>query len=486
MRAAGRWTVRDRIQGFLDEGSFDEFATFAWSAGRRDEWLPGDGKIGGTGRLDGRLVTVAGDDVTVLRASSAAVGNTKVHRLYEHALRTGTPFVFFGECGGGRIPDIIGATGFTQVPGYLDISRRGRRIPLAVAIVGDSFGASSLLTGLADFTVQVKGTCLAVTSPRVIEVATGETVTSEELGGSDVHARTTGLVDAVAADDAAALAAVRQFLSYLPSNGDQLPPRSACPPIGADDRVLAAVPRDRRRGYDAHVLVSCLVDDGDFFELQPQFGRSVLTGLARIGGHSVGLIASQPQYAAGALTPDSCDKAARLICLCDAFGLPVLMLQDTPGFLVGTRVEHERLVAKAMLLQQAYALARVPKITVLLRKGFGMGYFAMGGNDAGGDLLYAWPGAEIGFMDPVVGANVIYAAELAGLPDAARAERRAELAEELAHDTDVLGPAGIMKIDEVIDPCETRGLLARALDRFANRAPVPAAQRPLTWWPTSW
>jgi methylmalonyl-CoA decarboxylase subunit alpha len=486
VRARGASTVRDRIDALLDPGSFDEIGTFAWPEGRAGEWLPGDGKIGGAGLIDGRPVTVIGDDSTVLRASSAVIGNTKVHRLFEQAQRAGNPLVYLGECGGGRIPDILGAVGFSRVPGYLDFARRGRRIPVAVAILGDSFGASTLLTGLADFTVQLRGSCLAVTSPRVIEVATGAQVSGDELGGADVHARLTGLVDAVADDEASALAMIRRFLSYLPSGSGNPAPRAPAPDVSPDDGVLAVVPRDRRRGYDMRALVGRVCDPGTVFEVRPAFGRSLVTALARIGGHPVGVIASQPLHQAGALTPDACDKAARLICLCDAFGLPVVMLQDTPGFLVGAKPEHQRLVAKAMLFQQAFALARVPKITVLVRKGFGLGYFTMGGNDMGGDLLYSWPAAEIGFMDPEVGANVIYAAELAALPSTERSARRRELAAGLAAETDVAGPAGLLKIDEIIDPADTRPVLARALDRFAGRPPTPLADRPLAWWPTAW
>lgn len=486
VRARGRRTVRDRIDELLDPGTFDEIGTFAWPEGRSSEWLPGDGKIGGHGRIDGRPVTVVGDDVTVLRASSSVIGNTKVHKLLEQAERAGNPLVYLGECGGGRIPDILGSAGFSRVPGYLDFARRGRQIPVALAIVGDSFGASTLLAGLADFTVQVTGTCLAVTSPRVIEVATGEQVSSEALGGADVHAKVTGLTDAVAADDATALALIRQFLSYLPANSAQPPPRGPRPDIGPDAHVLDIVPRDRRRGYDMRELVARICDPGTVLDLKAAFGRSLVTALARIAGHPVGIIASQPMHQAGALTPDGCDKAARLICLCDAFGLPVVLLQDTPGFLVGTKPEHQRMVAKAMLFQQAFALARVPKITVLVRKGFGLGYYTMGGNDMGGDLLYSWAGAEIGFMDPVVGANVIYADELASLPAPDRARRRNELADDLAASTDVAGPAGLLKIDEIIDPADTRAVLGRALDRFGSRPPAALADRPLAWWPTSW
>ena len=328
---------RDRIADLVDAGSFDEIGTFAWTEGRDDEWLPGDGKIGGTGLVDGRPITVAGDDVTVKRATSAHVGNDKVHRLFEHAMRSGTPFVFFGECGGGRIPDILGSTGFTRVTGYYALAKRQRYIPLALAIVGDSFGASSLLAGLADLTVQVRGTCLAVTSPRVIEIASGEQIDAQQLGGTQVHSERTGLVDVVVDDDIEACEAIRRFLSYLPSNADVPAPIGDRGTVESDPAILDVVPRARRQGYDVVDVLALIADPGSFFEMGAKFGRSVVTGLVRFGGHAVGVIASQPSYQAGGLTPDTCDKATKLICLCDAFSLPVIMLQDTPGFLVGSR-----------------------------------------------------------------------------------------------------------------------------------------------------
>lgn len=482
----GTGTVRDRLDALADPGTFAELGTFAWGGDPGTTWLPGDGKIGGTALVGGRPVTMAGDDTTVKRATSAVVGNEKVHRLFDLAMRTGTPFVYFGECGGGRIPDILGATGFVQVTGYYALARRRRQIPLALAVVGDSFGASSLMAGLADLVVQVQGTCLAVTSPRVIEVATGETITPEELGGATVHAARTGLIDVVVDDEPAAIECIRRFLSYLPSNAELPPPRGPRGDVEPDQGILDVVPRARRSGYDVGVLARRIADPGSWFELGARFGRSLVTGLARLGGHPVGLIASQPSFAAGSLTPDACDKASRLMCLCDAFSLPIVMLQDTPGFLVGSKVEHERLVAKAMLMQQAFALAEVPKLTVLLRKGYGMGYYNMGGNDVGGDLLLAWAGAEIGFMDPLAGANVVHADELAGLPEDERAVRRTALAGELAASTSVLGPAGIMKVDEVIDPIDTRPVLVDALDRFSTRPFRSGSTRPLASWPTSW
>jgi acetyl-CoA carboxylase carboxyltransferase component len=323
----------------------------------------------------------------------------------------------------------------------------------------------------------------------VFEVATGEQISFEDLGGVEVHARITGQIDQFADNDDDAYELVKAFLSYLPSNAWTPPERRG----GGDPSILEAdpglprlVPENRRRAYDMRAVLRRLVDDQQFLELRPLMGRSLITCLARLDGWPVGIIASQPMQQAGVLGPEACDKATKLIVLCDAFNLPLLFLQDVPGFLVGRQVEHGKILHKAIMFQQALHLAEVPKLTVVLRKAFGLAYFALGGNDQGADLVCTWPGAEIGFMDPDVGASVLYGTQLQHLE---REERLAELrrrADVLRDATDPYGGAGVMKIDEVIDPAETRAVLARYLGRFAGRPFQPGTERPLSAWPTCW
>ncbi len=468
----GRRTIREHIVGLVDPDSFEEVGTFATSevASQRDD-TPGDGKIGGHATIAGRPVSVVGDDVTVKRGSSSVVGGRRVSRIYEQALRQGNPLVHLGETGGARVPDSLGSAGLATVSPPVNVAQRRRRIPMATIIVGESFGGSSFLSAMSDLVVQVRGTTMAVTSPRVIQSATGEQIGAEELGGVDVHASVTGQIDLVAETEEDAYAYVRQFLSYLPANSWSRAPVAAHPSVNPDPGLGELVPAERRRAYDMRRVIRRLTD-GDWLELRPQFGRSILTGLARIGGSSVGLIASQPMQQAGVLTPDACDKAVRLICLCDAFDLPIVFLQDCPGFLVGQKVEHSRMLYKAILLLEAVSLARAPKLTIVLRKGFGLAYFTLGGNDMGTDLLCCWPSAEISLMDPEVGANVVDGAPT----DVTTASMQA--------DVGPWGAAGIMKVDEIIDPADTRPVLARALARLAGRE--PGGERPLASWPTCW
>jgi acetyl-CoA carboxylase carboxyltransferase component len=487
LRDEGKLNAREHIELILDPGTFEEVGTFAVSARREDrDSTPGDGKVGGTGLVDGRPVSVFVDDVTVKRGSSSTISGEKIHRIWQGAVDDGRPIICVGATGGARIPDMLGSDGFVSISPAIYQMSRMRRVPLTTVIIGDCYGKASFMSAISDFTVQLRGTCMAVSSPRVIELATSEIVSEEDLGGADVHAGLTGQNDAVADDPADAYAIVRRFLSYLPSNAWTVPPRVEDwePPTPVDLELL--VPENRRRGYDVRRVIEGVFDRDSFFELRPQFARCLVSGLARIEGTAVGVLASQPMYQAGSISTDACDKAVRLLALCDSYGLPVVFMHDTPGFVVGLGAEHDRLLFKAMLFQQATALASVPKLSVIMRKSFGLACHVMAGPGCGADLEVAWPGAEISFMDPNVAANVVFAQRLAGLTGAELRERAGELAADVARNTDPYGAAGLMKVDEIIEPNDTRRVLAGALRRASTRPPVPHAQRALAHWPVCW
>jgi acetyl-CoA carboxylase carboxyltransferase component len=475
LHARGERTVREHIDGLLDPGSFEEVGTFVHSARPGDAAdTPGDGKIGGHGTVDGNPVTVAGDDITVKRGSSSVMGGKRLARLFAHADRCGHPIVYFGATGGARIPDALGSAGFSLTTPGVELFRRSRRIPLATVISGDSFGGSSFVSATSDLVVQLRGTCLAVTSPLVVAMATGEEIDKEALGGTEVHGRVTGQIDVAVDTPEEAYAVVRRFLALLPPNGAERAPRTAAGPLEPDPELAGLVPRRRTRAYDMRRVLARLLDPDSLLELGPDFGRGLLCGLARLDGHAVGVIASQPKFFAGALDPAACQKAVRLLCLCDAFDLPVVLLQDVPGFFVGRQVEHDGMLKHAIRLQTALALSRAPKLTVVLRKAYGLAYFSLGGNDTGVDAVYAWPGAEISFMDPLVAANVVTGGD---------ADARDAALEAMAADTDPYGAAGLMAVDEIIDPADTRPVLARALGRLAGRPPARGWERPLASWP---
>jgi acetyl-CoA carboxylase carboxyltransferase component len=478
IHARGGRTIRERITDLVDPGSFRELGTFTRSKRPEDrDDTPGDGKIGGRATIDNRPIVVFGDDVTVRQGSSSIVGGRKEERLAEHAFRHGTPIVHLGETGGGRIPDILGAEGISEIIPFPSYGTRRHLVPMATVIVGKSFGGSSFLSAMSDFTVQVRGSCLAVTSPRVFEVATGEIIGFEELGGVDVHARHTGQIDLGVDTEAEAWEAVRRWLSYLPSNAWTPAPRNE--PAGAlepDPGLADLVPTQRTRGYDVRRLITRLCDPGSFFELRPTIGRNLSTGFGRLDGWPIGIIASNPMFEAGALDADACEKATRLLVLCDSFDIPVLFLQDVPGYLVGKKVEHERLLYKAMRFRQALTICRCPTLTVIVRKAFGLAFKSMNGSGMGADAIYAWPGAEIGFMDPDVAVNVVR-------PNATDDER-AELSAQLSEVTSPYDAAGVLLLDDVIDPALTRRVLADDLERLSTRKAPPVERRPLSYWST--
>ncbi|MPY95355.1 MAG: methylmalonyl-CoA carboxyltransferase [Acidimicrobiia bacterium] len=490
MRSEGDRTIREHIDAFLDPNTFRELGTFGRSMRLEDrDRTPGDGKIGGHGFVEGRPVVLFGDDITVLRGSSSLVGSRKELRLYERAVEMGVPIVHFGETGGARIPDIMGAEGISEggelFPAF---ATRRHRVPMATAIVGQSFGGSSFLSALSDFVVMVRGSCLAVTSPRVFEVATGEVITFEEVGGVDVHDRVTGQIDLGVDTDEEAYAAIRRWLSFLPPNASVAPPRSEPGLRGSldrDEELVEVVPERRTRGYDMRRLVARLADAGSVMELQPLFARNVSCSLGRLDGWPVAFVANNPMFSAGVLDPQACRKIIRLLTVCDAYQIPVIFLVDVPGFMVGRKVEHDLMLHWGMKMMQAMHLCSTPTLTVCIRKAFGLAWQAMNGAGQAALGLYAWPGAEIGFMDPGVGVNVAYGSKLAAIADEeAREAERQRLTAEVGEATSPYEAAGVLRVDEIIDPAETRRVLAEDLATLANRPLPPPGARTLASWPS--
>ena len=486
MKKDGVPTIRDHIEGLLDQGTFRELGTHSRSMRLEDRSsTPGDGKVGGEGEVNGKSVAIAGDDITVKKGSSSIVGSRRLHRLYERAIERGMPYIYVGETGGGRIPDLIGAEGISDIAPSPELARRRRQIPMATVIVGQSFGGSSFQSAFSDFVVQVRGSVLAVTSPRVFEVATGEIIGFEELGGVDVHSRITGQIDIGVDSFTESYDAVRRWLSYLPPNAWTPAPRSSDRANLDPDQSLAdMVPSKRTRGYDMRRFAAALLDPESFMELQPGYARNLTAGLGRLDGFSVGVIGNNPMFNAGVLDPEACRKAIRLMCLCDAYNLPVIFLMDVPGFMVGKSVEHNRILSLAIRFVEALGNMSTPTLTVTLRKGFGLAFPAMNGSGLGSSGLYSWPGAEIGFMDPEVGVNVAYANRLEGLSEEEANSERQRLVSEIGLATSPYEAAGTLRIDEVIDPADTRRILVEDLRQLGGRRIPPPESRPLSYWPT--
>ena len=487
MSDEGDRTIRQHIDSFLDDDSFREIGTFSRSLRVEErEKTPGDGKIGGHGTVDSRPVAVFGDDITVYRGSSSIVGTRKEHRLYERAMAMGIPIVHFGETGGARIPDTMGAEGISEPGGLFELAKRRHRVPMATMVTGQSFGGSSFLSALSDYVVMVRGSCLAVTSPKVFEIATGEVISFEDVGGVDVHARKTGQIDLGVESDQEGYDAIRKWLSYLPSNAWEIAPRNeTLGSLDHDPGLAELVPAKRTRGYDMRRVVERIVDTDSMLEIQPLYARNVVCGMARLNGFSVGVIANNPMFGAGTLDPQACHKIIRLATVCDSYNIPIIFLADVPGFMVGERVEHELMLHWGMRMMHALQNCSAPTLTVCIRKAFGLAWQAMNGSQMPALGVYSWPGAEIGFMDPEVGVNVAFGSKLARIDDSeTRESERVALVREVGESTNPYEAAGTMRIDEIIDPGDTRGVLAHDLEMLAHRSVPPPEARPLSYWPT--
>jgi acetyl-CoA carboxylase carboxyltransferase component len=485
LRAAGRLTARERVALLVDAGSFTELGLHGGPHhaeraldGRE---APADGVVTGHGRVDGRPVAVAATDFTVMAGSLGATGELKLGRLRELALTRRMPMVWLLDTAGARIQESPGAL-FAGTGTFLREQARMRGVvPQIAAILGPCPGSTAYIAGLADFVPMVAGhAALALAGPHLVRAATGEAVGQEELGGARMHCRVSGVGDLEVRDDATCLAAVRTFLGYLPSHRDEPPPRrpAADPPDRAEEALLDLFPADGGEPYDMYELVRQVVDDGEWLDLKPEWGRAVITCLARFGGRPVGLVASQPLHDDGVLDNDAADKAARFVSLCDAFGLPLVFLVDVPGFAVGADAEAAGVIRHGARLVEAVAAAEVPKVTVVVRRAYGAGYYAMGGRAFDPDLLVAWPTAEIALMAPEDTVEIAFGAEVAR--GAEGEARRGELVAAYRELADVYVAAENALVDDVIDPRETRQTIIRALDetggRPRRRGPGPAPE----------
>ncbi len=476
----GRLTVRERIALLCDPGSFHEYGTFA----HPDDFAtltdaPADGLVTGTALVEGRPVAVAASDFSVAGGSDGKLGIQKLARIAEIALRRGLPLVMLLEGGGHRITEGLDSRTFGHggVEGFEYLARLSGWAPIVCAITGPGFAGPANYAALADLVVMVEGrSAMGLAGPALVKAAIGEDLDKEALGGATFHVERTGMADLACTDDAEAIAHIKAFLSYLPTNASLpvpvLPSRDA-----ADhqvDGLRTVLPESRRRAYDVKRVIEQIVDDGDYFELHPRFARNAVTALARVDGQAIGVVANNPMHLAGALDAHASEKIARFVTLCSAYDLPVLALCDTPGFMVGTKSEEAGVLRRSAKIIHALAHSTVPLYSIVLRKGYGLGWNAMGGGRAfGSDLTLAWPTAEIVAMSIEGAVDVALRKQWENAEDPAAS--RQLIIDRLLAEGDAVRAAAAFTIDELIDPAESRARIAMAL---RNHVGPSVAQMP--------
>lgn len=481
-REERRLNAEERLACLVDPGSFLEVGLLG-ASGVFDADVPAtprDGKITGFAKIDGRDVGVVVNDFTTKGASTSATNSKKMGYVRRTCTEKGMPFLHVGESTGARLPDAMGSKGMGALLGN-DITqfRRMRDTPWLSAALDTSFGSSAWMCCCSDFAVMKKGSIMSVSSPRLVSMAIGEKVDLEALGGWRLHAEQTGLIDYFVDTDEEAMAAMRRFLSYMPSHNGELPPVAPVPEGSGEnqERILEVLPEKRTQVYDMKKIIEVIVDVGSFFELKARFGKSAVVGLARLDGQPVGIIANNPRVGGGALSVDACRKIIDFTVMCDSFNIPLVRMMDTPGFVVGTDAERRGAPGHIMNFMNATCLTTVPQITVICRKAYGRAYVAMGGG-AHNDAMIAWPTAEVSFMDPVFATNIVR-----GLSPGEEGFEAA-LA-DIQKDLEIWDMARIFSAHDVVKPQETRAYLIRMFDIQRRRRSNGIGQHLMRTWPTS-
>ncbi len=473
---SGKLTARERIELLLDPGSFREVDAFVVQRARDfgmdkpDNQFVGDSVVTGWGTIDGRLVYLFSQDFTVMGGSLSEVHAEKICKIMDMAVKVGCPVIGLNDSGGARIQE-----GVVSLGGYADIFLRNTLasgvIPQISAIMGPCAGGAVYSPALTDFIFIVKNTSyMFVTGPDVVKSVTHEDVSFEDLGGASVHSATSGVCHVATENETDCFFLMRELLSYVPQNNMEDPPfrKTKDDPLRTDERLNTIIPDNPNKPYDIKEIIRLIMDDGQFFEIHEHYATNIVVGFARLGGHSVGIVANQPAVLAGVLDIDASEKAARFIRFCDCFNIPIVTFEDVPGFMPGTKQEHGGIIRAGAKLLYAYCEATVPKITIVTRKAYGGAYDVMSSKHIRGDLNLAWPTAEIAVMGPDGAVNIIFRRELAEAADpvARKAELVAMYREKFANPY-VAASRGYL--DDVIVPSETRPRLINALEMLKNK-----------------
>ena len=484
-REQGKLPVRERIGILLDEGSFAEEALLAsW----QEDGLGADGVVTGVGRIEGRPVALMANDPTVKAGSWGPKTVEKILRIQERALGLGVPMVYLVDSAGARITEQVqmfpGRRGAGRI--FHNQVKLSGVAPQVCVLFGPSAAGGAYIPAFCDVVIMREGNAsMYLGSPRMAEMVIGEKVTLEEMGGARMHTGVSGCAHQLVKSDEEGIATARRYLSYLPTSWEQHPPPLApAPPraLPAGRSVAELIPADENKPFDMGTLIEALVDEGSLLEIHPRWAKELIVGYARLQGQAIGIVANQPKHKGGVLFSDSADKAARFIWTCNAFNVPLLFLADVPGFMIGTMVEREGIIRHGAKMISAVSEATVPKISVIVRKAYGAGLYAMAGPAFDPDCCLALPSASIAVMGPQAAINAVYYNQLQAIEDEhERARRTEELRVEYAEDIDILHLASELVIDAVIEPEELRGELVRRFAHAASkRRDWPAKRNPVT------
>ena len=470
LREQHKLTARERLDLLLDKGSFIEDGLYANVLA--DE-LPADGVVTGLGTIEGRQVAVMANDPTVKAGSWGARTVEKIVRIQETAARIRVPLFYLVDSAGARITDQIDMFPGRRHAGriFFNEVQLSGQVPQICLLFGPSAAGGAYIPAFCDIVVMVEGNAsMYLGSPRMVEVVVGEKVTLEELGGARMHCTESGCGDVLVADDKEAIEFGRAYFSYMSQRSGELPPASDPKPPRAQSKPIGEfIPREANRGYDMRKLIEAVIDEGSWLEIKKLFAKELLTGLARLDGNVVGVLANQPMQKGGVLFNDSADKAARFIWLCDAFNIPLLFLADVPGFMIGTDVERRGIIRHGAKMISAVSEATVTKICVIVRKAYGAGLYAMAGPAFDTDCVIALTSAQIAVMGPEPAVNAVFYNKLADLPEKERAARRKQLEDEYREDVDLYKLAANLIVDDVLEPDQLREALIARFKAYATR-----------------
>ena len=481
----GKLFVRDRLDLWFNDGDDDALRFEDGRFANFDEWhetvegsdpddpIPADGLLTGAATFDGRDVHFMANDFSVKAGSMAEKGVEKFLRMQQRAAKNGKPVLYLMDSSGGRIDQQTGFFANREGIGkyYYNHSMLSGRVPQICVLYGPCIAGAAYTPVFADFTVMVEDmSAMAIASPRMVEMVTGEDIEMQDLGGASVHASESGSADLVARDERHARRLVSQLMEYLPDKANEKPPRSEPrDPVKSPKGIDATIPNEPNKAYDVKDLIDRVVDKGSFFELKKEYGKEVVTAFARIDGRPVGIIANQPAERSGAIFPDSAEKAAEFIWTCDAYEIPLLYLCDTPGFMAGSQVEKDAILEKGKKFIYATSSATVPKLSVVVRKAYGAGIYAMSGPAYDPEATLALPSGEIAIMGPEAAINAVYARKLEEIDDEEqRAQKEQELREEYREDIDVHRMASEVVIDEIVPPSDLREELLQRYDFYED------------------